>query len=117
MTFGGVIGEWVVVEVGHANEGVARLVVRGQVATYRHHHGKPYQLDRKLILERWLALHLAQFVVSIIANEVFLALRTATHGAETGRREKGRDEDGEFTYTLARAYLAVEVVPKHVACI
>ena len=115
MTFRGVSAEWV--EVRHAHERVGGFVVRGKVATYRHHHGKPDQLDRKLLLELCLALLLAQSVVTIIANEAFVALRTATHGAETRRREKGRDEDGEFTYARARAYLAVVVVPKHVACL
>ena len=99
MTFGGVIGE--LVEVGHANEGVARLVVRGNVATYRHHHGKPDQIIPELLLELSLILSHDEFSVTILADERFLALRAETHGAETISAMNGGAENGVFTYARA----------------
>ena len=64
MTFGGVIAEFV--EVGHAHETVPGLVVRGKVATYRHHHGKPDQIIRKLLLELSLILSLDEFLCDLL---------------------------------------------------
>ena len=66
MTFGWFITEFV--EVGHAHDRVIRLVVRGKVATYRHHHGKPDQIFRKLLFELLLVLLQEESLVTSLAN-------------------------------------------------
>ena len=75
------------VEVGHAHERLIGCVVRDKGAIYSCHHGKPYQIFRKLLPELLLLLRFEEFLVSGIANEQFQSLRIATNAAEERRHE------------------------------
>ena len=57
------------VEEAHAHERRIGFVVRNKGAMYSDHHGKPYQIFRKLFLGMLLLLCVEEFSLSGISNE------------------------------------------------